>query len=425
MCAVYPAVVQAPLPQFGPLLGDDLSAGWGPLCWDPFESYDHGLVTNPNVFVMGEPGFCKSSLIKCWMVWQHCLYGAGRWMMIVDPKGEYRVVAERIGMTVVRPAPGGDVRINPLESHAGPGLAATVSAEDRAVQAAGLYSLGGGMLERRLRPLERKALRSVVDVVSDHRGTAPPTLPDVLGLLATPTEELCRATARNVDEWVRDVEEVRFALDELCTGPMRGMFDGHSNVHVNWDGPGLVMDLSGVIDNERAIALAMVASIGWSRQQRFRVAGRQRINVNDESYYMYRLAETVEFAQERRKLGRHYGEANIDICHRPSDLAAQADDGSRIAKMAVGLLSDTSTKIVFRQAPGELAAARELFDLSSTELDCIARAKRARAVWRIGDCSLLAQHHRPAALHALTDTDGLMRRKSLLRPEDLDGDDEP
>ena len=422
---MYPAVVQTPLPQFGPLLGHDLSAGWGPLCWDPFETYEHGLVTNPNVFVMGEPGFAKSSLIKCWMVWQHCLYGASRWLTIVDPKGEYRVVAERIGMTVVRLAPGGDVRINPLESHVGSGLNATVSANDRAVQAAALYSLAGVVLERKLRPLERKALRCVVDVVSDRHGNAPPTLHDVLALLAAPTDELCAATARRVDEWVRDVEDVRFALDELCTGPMRGMFDGPSNVHVDWDGAGLVMELSALLDNERAMTLAMVTSIGWSRQQRFRVAGRQRINVNDESYYMYRLAETVEFAQERRKLGRHFGEANIDICHRPSDLAAQADDGSRVAKMAVGLLADTSTKIVFRQAPVELPGATQLFSLSSTEVACIAKAQRARAVWRVGDRSLLAQHHRPPALHALTDTDGLMRRATLLPADDVDDHDEP
>src|SRR5262245_17161639 len=66
VCSVYPATVQAPLPPLGPLLGVDLSAGHGPLCWDPFEVYNAGLVTNPNVFVMGEPGFAKSSLIKCW-----------------------------------------------------------------------------------------------------------------------------------------------------------------------------------------------------------------------------------------------------------------------------------------------------------------------------------------------------------------------
>ena len=129
---------------------------------------------------------------------------------------------------------------------------------------------------------------------------------------------------------------------------------------------------------------------------------------------MYRLAETVEFAQERRKLGRSYGEANIDICHRPSDLAAQADDGSKIAKMAEGLIADSSMKIVFRQAPSELRAATEMFDLSSTEVACIASAVRGRALWKIGDRSLIAKHHRPTALHALTDTDGMMRRDSLI-----------
>ena len=111
-----PGAVQAPLPQVGPLLGDDLCAGNAPLCWDPFEVYDPDLVTNPNVFVMGEPGFAKSSLIKCWAAWQTCLYGEQRWLTFTDPKGEYRPLAELIGMTVMRVAPGAGVRINPLEA---------------------------------------------------------------------------------------------------------------------------------------------------------------------------------------------------------------------------------------------------------------------------------------------------------------------
>ena len=234
-------------------------------------------------------------------------------------------------------------------------------------------------------------------ITSDRRASAPPTLLDVVALLAAPTDELCAAAHAARTEFVRDVEEVRFALDELCTGPLRGMFDGPSTVDVDWDGPGLVIDLSGVVDDDAAMALVMVAAIGWSRQQRHRLAGRQRINVNDESYYMYKQAETVEFAQERRKLGRQYGEANIDICHRPSDLAAQADDGSKIAKMAHGLLADSSMKIVFRQAAGELAGATEMLGLTETEQACIRRLTRGRALWKIGDRSLLATSLPPRA----------------------------
>ena len=163
----------------------------------------------------------------------------------------------------------------------------------------------------------------------------------------------------------------------------------------------------------------MVAAIGWSRQQRHRLHGRQRINVNDESYYMYKQIETVEFAQSRRKLGRQLGEANIDICHRPSDLAAQADDGSKIAKIAQGLLSDSAMKIVFRQAAGELAAATELFGLTDTEQACVARLTRGRALWKIGERSLLAKHLRPDELTGITDTDTMMRRDSAVTDDDL------
>jgi hypothetical protein len=416
MCAIYPGVVQAPLPQVGPLLGVDLSAGHGPLCWDPFEAYNHQLVTNPSAFVMGEPGSGKSSLIKCWAAWQHALYGRSRWLTISDPKGEYRPLAERIGMSVIRLEPGGDTRLNPLESHTrfGSSADARERTQDRIVQATMLYSLAGTQLQRRPTPLERKVLRTVVDILGDHTTGPPAMLSDVLHLLAAPTEAMCTATARTGDELVRDVEEVRFGLDELCTGPLRGMFDGPSNVEVDWHGAGLVMDLSGVIDDERAMALAMVAAVSWSRQQRRRLGDRQRINQNDESYYMYRLAETVEFAQERRKLGRAYGEANIDICHRPSDLSSQADDGSKVAKMATGLIADSSMKVIFRQAPSELAAAADMFNLSTTEVACISTAVRGRALWKIGDRSLIGQHHLPPALHGLTDTDGFMRRDSLL-----------
>jgi hypothetical protein len=259
VCAIYPGAVQAPLPAVGPLLGVDLTAGDGPLCWDPFEVYDHGLVTNPNVFVMGEPGFSKSSLIKCWAVWQHCLYGANRWLTITDPKGEYRPLADRLGMTTVRLAPGGTTRINPLESAGG--IAGDDLQRERAVQSTMLYSLAATQLARPLRPLERKVLRAIVAVLLEHRRTAaPPTLLDVLELLAAPTDELCTATVRSPGELIRDVEDVRYGLDELCTGHLRGMFDGPSNVQVDWASAGLVIDLNGVVDDPRAMALVMVAA---------------------------------------------------------------------------------------------------------------------------------------------------------------------
>lgn len=416
VCSLYPATVQAPLPQVGPLLGSDLSAGEGPLCWDPFEVYNEKLVTNPNAFVMGEPGFAKSSLIKCWAYWQHCIYGPTRWLTFTDPKGEYRALADRMGMSVARLAPGGDVCINPLDVAVG--LVGEDLADERDLQTSLLVGLAGTLLSRALTQIERKVIRSVVTVTTARTAEKSATLHDVIRLLNSPTVNMCDQTRRSEDEFVLSLEDLRYAFDELCTGPLRGMFDQQSTVDVDWDGPGMVLDLSGVIDDERAMSVVMVSAMGWSRQQRHRLAGRQVTNVNDESYYMYKRAETVEFAQARRKLGRQFGEANIDICHRPSDLDAQADTGSKIAKIAHGLLKDSSMKIVFRQSAGELDLATSMLGLTETERACLAVFGRGKALWKIGDRSLLARHHRPATLIAETDTDSMMRRASKLADAD-------
>lgn len=139
---------------------------------------------------------------------------------------------------------------------------------------------------------------------------------------------------------------------------------------------------------------------------------------------MYKQAETVEFAQSRRKLGRQYGEANIDICHRPSDLAAQADDGSKVAKMAHGLLADSSMKIIFRQAASQMDDATAMLDLTGNEQACIRRLSRGRAIWKLGDRSLLARHYRPNHLVEVTDTDHMMRRDTALADTELADDAE-
>ena len=91
-------------------------------------------MTNPNVFVLGEPGFAKSSLIKTYLYWTNRLYGNSRWLSITDPKGEYTPLATALGMPVVRLAPGGGVRVNPLD-----GLGTDI--DDQAVQATMLYSI--------------------------------------------------------------------------------------------------------------------------------------------------------------------------------------------------------------------------------------------------------------------------------------------
>jgi len=416
VCSLYPASVQAPLGDEGPMLGVDLTAGGAPHCWDPFESYDRGHVSNANTFVLGEPGYAKSSLVKCLLSLNAAVYGPARWSMILDPKGEYLPFAQAQGLAVVRLAPGGDVRLNPLDGGA---TADSRLLERRATrQSKMVIGLSATILGRDLTPLERKVVRASIDVLADvHAHGAPPTLPDLVRLVANPPAPICDMLNRSAAELTRDSEELLLSLDELLTGTLRGMFDGPTTVEVDWDGPGLVLDLSGVLSDPQALPLAMVAATAWMSEIK-QVRGRQRLLVLDEAYYQLANKHTVSFVQETFKLGRQFGTAPIAICHRPSDLGAQADDGTAVAKIAQGLLSDAATKIVFRQAPGELAKGQELLGLSDGEVEEIRSLRRGRAVWKVGDRSLVARHLVPPGLEAVVNTDSYMRRESLVEGED-------
>ena len=68
-----------------------------------------------------------------------------------------------------------------------------------------------------------------------------------------------------------------------------------------------------------------------------------------------------------------------------------ASDSEQVA-LAQGLLSDSETRVVYAQSPGELEAAAELLSLSATETDLLPQLRRGIALWKVGQRSFLVQH---------------------------------
>jgi type IV secretory pathway VirB4 component len=406
--SVYPFSVQSSFGHRGVYVGIDLLAGGGEFCWDPFDAYGDGLVTNPNCWILGEPGNGKSALVKSVLWRQAAVYGhgpGGRWTAIVDPKGEYTVLAERLGLTVLRLEPGGTVRINPLA----PGPAARHEAPDRQALRQGQLcaALVATVLDRGLTQAEDAALFAAVETLLAGRGE--PTVGDVATLLRAPTVEMAERTHQSPDALALDAAGVGFALDKLLSRSLRGMFDGSSTVRLDWDGPGIVLDLSAVPLDSEALPLVMVAAAGWL-QQLMACPGPQRVQVLDEAWALLGNRHTATYLQSCFKLGRTYGVANVCITHRASDLTAQADDGSATSKIAAGLLADSATKIVLRQAPDQVPAAVAHFGLTDPEARIISALTRGRALWRIGGSTAVVHHlltQREAT--ELCDTDQSMR----------------
>lgn len=405
--SIYPFSVQASFGHEGTYVGLDLLAGGAEFCWDPFAAYANGLVTNPNGWVLGEPGNGKSALVKCLLWRQAAVYGHGpngRWIAIADPKGEYAPLAEHLGLTTVRLSPGGTTRINPLA----PGPAAAHEPEDKQVlrRAEMCAALVATVLERPLSQLED----AVIFAAIEHLTRSPldePTLVDVAHLIAEPTDEMAARLRRSAADVSADVTPVAYALDKLLSRSLRGMFDGPSTVPLRWDGPGLVLDLSAVPLDSEALPLVMVAAAGWL-QQLMACPGPQRVQVLDEAWALLGNRHTAGYLQTCFKLGRTYGTANLCITHRASDLVAQADDGSSTAKIAAGLLADSATKIILRQAPDQLDAAAAHFGLTEPESRIVGQLARGRALWKVGGRTAVVHHLIGPSESGICDTDARM-----------------
>jgi hypothetical protein len=406
LCSAYPLLAEGGPASRGAYLGTNLLSGGGGFAFDPFEAYRAGLVTNPNMLFAGEPGTGKSATAKCLI--HRCCGVFGRWVAIADPKGEYLPLAESLGLTVLNLRPGGSTRLNPLD---GAELGADVEEVSRR-QAELVVALVGTVLRRDLTPAEDAAVGgatlALARAAAERPSAARPTLSDLASALSDPDDSVVRAARSTPGDLRRAAEAPVHALGKLLDRSLRGMFDGETNVRLDWNGSGLLLDLSAVHHDREALSLVMLAATAWLQALLAQPSGPPRLQVLDEAWSLLASERTSRYLQSCWKLGRAYGVANLAIVHRLSDLRSQADDGTAAAKVSMGLLADTQTRVLFRQSSDQVADARALLDLTSTEAVILSRLCRGRAIWKIGGRSAIVQHAIGDAERAFCDTDARM-----------------
>jgi DNA polymerase III delta prime subunit len=406
LCAAYPFMAEGGLGDNGVYMGTDLLTGGTGFAFDPFEAYRSGVLTNPNMLLAGEPGTGKSSTAK---VFIHRSVGVfGRWVAIADPKGEYLPLAETLGLSVIKLQPGGDYRLNPLD----PGPAGRDDGPDELArrQTTMVAALLASVLHRDLTPVEDAVLGWAISHLA--RGALESvTLADVANVMARPTDEMAALARSNPVELARSVDAAIYGLGKLLDRSLRGMFDGPTTVEVDWDGPGIVLDLSAVHHDPEALTLVMIAATAWLQAVLARPDGPRRIQVLDEAWALLGSERTSKYLQSCWKLSRAYGVANLAIIHRLSDLRAQADDGTAASKVSMGLLADTQTRILMRQSTDQVDEAKDLLGLTSTEADLLPRLVKGRALWKIGAHTAVVAHAITPAEHHFCDTDARMANR--------------
>nr|WP_237417979.1 hypothetical protein [Actinomadura rayongensis] len=375
VCGLYPFTAGSGTPTAGTPIGRHQL--WGEVvCLDPLAWLRAGLVTNPGMFVLGQPGTGKSTLVK------RLVTGAvatGTTPIILgDTKPDYTRLIEYLGGQVVRVGRGCD-RINPLD--AGPlgtvlrtltgARAEALRWEVRGRRLSLLMALCTLVREEKLSNAEEVVLGRAVDLLDD-RLDHEPTVPDVLRLLEEGPSEL-RAAARtdSVDTYRRRCDELVFTLDLLCHGSLAGVFDAPTSRPLDMDAPAISVDISRVrAAGDKLLTAAMLCTWAYAFGMVDAAAalgpGRSYLGVMDELWRALRGAPgLVEHADALTRLNRAKGMASIMITHSLADLDALATEEDR-AK-AKGFADRSAITVLAGLPPRELSRVHQIAPLTGPE----------------------------------------------------------
>ena len=388
--AIYPFTASAGLGGRGAFIGRD--SGGGAFCFDPWVLYGEGTLDDPNAIVIGKLGQGKSALVKTFL-WRMLLFG--RRAFVLDVKREYGPLCRAAGVRPIALVPGGSVRLNPLASR-----------PDEHAQVNLLRAIAATAISTPLTQPESAGLREALRLV--RRLAREPTLPEIAAVLFSPPKTMADRLRTTPEQLAQDVRRAALALQDLCEGPLRGMFDGPTTPGLDLDARLLVLDLHAVRDSP-AVGILMACATAWMSALLARMADRpsreRLINVADESWKIIQQPGLGEWFQGNFKLARQFGVMNLVVLHKLADLQAAGDAGSRAARIAEGLIADASTRIVYHQDESQIELTRTLLGLSATEARLLSLLAPGQALWRVGQRSFVVQHDRSRLETRLSDTD--------------------
>jgi type IV secretory pathway VirB4 component len=384
------------------LIGHDSWSG-AAFVFDPWVLYRQGMLTNPNVVLAGIIGRGKSTLAKA-LATRSIAFGR-RVYVPGDPKGEWSKVARTVGGQTITLGGGSGNRLNPLDPGPPiPGVDGQIwQAETRRRRRSLLGSITESILAGPLSPTEHTALDAALEAATAE--SAHPTLPLVVEALFEPRHQGGGST---IDQLRADGRQIGHALARLVHGDLAGLFDGPSTVAFDPALPMVTLDLSRISGSDTLISLVMTCASTWMEAALSDPAGGNRWVIYDEAWRLLRQPSLLARMQSQWKLSRALGIANLMVIHRLSDLDAVGEENSQARNLALGLLADCSTKIIYAQEHADAARTGTALGLTSNEVDQLPELEQGEGLWRVGQGSYMVGNTCTAAELELFDTNGRM-----------------
>ncbi len=387
VCGLFPFTASGGAPTTGTPIGRHMLSG-EVVCLDPLAWLRAGLVTNPGVFILGEPGIGKS------VMGERLVTGAvatgTRVLILGDTKPDYTLLARHLGGQVIRIGRGLD-KINPLDSGplgtalrrmTGP-EADALRREVRARRLALLLALCTLVRGSRIGNVEEVILGRAIDLLDQHATPGrEPTVPQVLRIIEqAPAPLMSAARADTQSGYQARVLDLACTLDLLCVGSLAGVFDAATTRPIDLDAPVVSVDISAVkAAGDQLLTAAMLSTWSYAFGTVDAAAAladlglgprRSWMGIMDELWRALRGAPgLVEYADSLTRLNRAKGMSSVMITHSLADLDALVTEEDR-AK-ARGFIDRCAIKICAGLPPRELARVCEISPMTGPEQRLIA-----------------------------------------------------
>jgi len=427
--SLYPWQADAGIGALGPLVGHNVLGG-GSFCFDPWEWYDAGLITNPNGITFGEIGSRKSTELKTRIVRS---YEFGRGTFGTDVKSEYNELAEFLGHEPIWIGPGRPDRLNPFDIGTGEDPATAQSRQLTMLQA-----LASGVLRRDLTESERTLCRIAVaeltggylerditatgqQIMAPRPGDRPrvPVLPEVIEAMQHPSAAAMKDLPLSPEELKSNTADLIMAFQRLVTGDLAGMFDGPTTADVDPRTKLLIVNISSVLaDRPDALPLVRICASAWL-QSAITTHRMRRYHISDEAWADMSVG-TLRWYQSMFKLARQNLVSNWLVLHKPADLLTAGAGESEMDRVAKSLIADAGVVCFYRQKPQQIATCKEMFGITDAQAAWLTRLPPGQALWWAGqDRSFLVQHVRSETEKKFTNTDQAPEPASADAVEDL------
>lgn len=318
---------------------------------DPFDAYSAGLVSNPNVIVSGSIGSGKSTIVK--MMVDRAL-AMGRRVVVIDPKGEYRALAQRHGVECITLGRDGWCSPFPDDDRESRELlrALVSSAQGRVLSKEEHYALDEAYSQLP-HPRPQRVLGSLFELLAHH--------------LETPSSTPERSIALTLHRFVH--------------GDLAGLFDGNDRP-MRFEGQLVVVDVSAQWASE-SFGVSVLSALA-AVQQVASVRAEFGYLVLDEAWALLGDEHALRWLRGSWKLARARGLSHVLVLHRWSDVVSSGDDGSAQRERARGLLRECETGWFFRQPVDESHEMSVALGLSRLEERYLSELPKGVALVRYG-----------------------------------------